>query len=583
MRSGGSLVFLVTFEFRFFLTVNIFIALPRSIHIILNQILSMTRNTTAPVNPPLFAARHGFIQGIKGITILTLLILFSLNASSQLAINANGGPPDSSAILDAESTTKGFLPPRMTMTQRNAISNPAAGLLIFNTTTKCLDLYTGEVWIEFCANEGSTDVVHNIGSGGSCNNSGIYGIYEIGTPLTVTDSVQIEVNVISIGAWSMSTNTVNGYSFSGSGTYTTPGLQLVTLNGSGTPLIAQTDNFTVTANMDGGTCTFDVTVANNVAHNIGSGGSCNNTSVNGSYETGIPLTGANNVQIEVDVTKIGDWSMSTNTVNGYGFSGNGSYSVTGTQMVTLDGSGTPVLAQTDNFTVTANNSGGTCTFDVTVQSPPPTTIQCGETFTYGEVTNSTTGDTWLDKNLGADQVATAKNDHLAYGSLFQWGRLIDEHECINWSGSGSGTPWHGITHTRSTTDDPGHSDFVAYAATPFDWRDPQNPNLWQGENGINNPCPPGFRLPTYTELDNERATFSPMNSNGAYASPLKFAMAGFRSYANGNLNDAGSYGMYWTSTVLSIDTRYLDIRSSQAIMQNFGHHAEGYSVRCIKD
>ena len=437
----------------------------------------MTKNSTVPVNPPLFVARHGFIHGIKGITILTLLILFSLNASSQVAINANGDPADNSAILDAESTTKGFLPPRMTMTQRNAISNPAAGLLIFNTTTKCLDLYTGEAWIEFCTNEGNSDVVHNIGSGGSCDNTGVYGIYEIGTPLTVADSVQIEVNVTSIGAWSMSTNTVNGYSFSGSGTYTTPGLQLVTLNGSGTPLTAQTDNFTVTANM----------------------------------------------------------------------------------------------------------GGGTCTFDVTVQNSSPTTTQCGETYTYGEVTNGTTGDTWLDKNLGADQVATAKDDHLAYGSLFQWGRLIDEHECITWSGSGSGTPWHGVTNTRSTTDDPGHSDFIAYGATPFDWRNPQNTNLWQGENGINNPCPPGFRLPTYTELDNERATFSPMNSNGAYASPLKFAMAGFRSYANGNLNDAGSYGMYWTSSVWGINTRYLDIRSSHAIMQDTGHHAEGYSVRCIKD
>ncbi len=47
-----------------------------------------------------------------------------------------------SAILNVSSTTKGFLPPRMTTTQRDAISSPAAGLMIYNTTTRKLNVFT---------------------------------------------------------------------------------------------------------------------------------------------------------------------------------------------------------------------------------------------------------------------------------------------------------------------------------------------------------------------------------------------------------------------------------------------------------
>lgn len=53
-----------------------------------------------------------------------------------------GGQPAASAQADIQSTTKGFLPPRMTTTQRDAISSPAAGLIIYNTTTNKLNVYT---------------------------------------------------------------------------------------------------------------------------------------------------------------------------------------------------------------------------------------------------------------------------------------------------------------------------------------------------------------------------------------------------------------------------------------------------------
>ncbi|MEI7980501.1 MAG: hypothetical protein WCI71_02540 [Bacteroidota bacterium] len=55
--------------------------------------------------------------------------------------------PDNSAILDVSSSTKGFLPPRMTTIQRDAITSPVAGLTIYNTSKNCNDTYNGSFWV----------------------------------------------------------------------------------------------------------------------------------------------------------------------------------------------------------------------------------------------------------------------------------------------------------------------------------------------------------------------------------------------------------------------------------------------------
>jgi hypothetical protein len=53
---------------------------------------------------------------------------------------------NASAVLQADSTTKGFLPPRMTTTQRDAITSPPEGLEIYNLTTHKKNVYTGSAW-----------------------------------------------------------------------------------------------------------------------------------------------------------------------------------------------------------------------------------------------------------------------------------------------------------------------------------------------------------------------------------------------------------------------------------------------------
>jgi len=192
--------------------------------------------------------------------------------------------------------------------------------------------------------------------------------------------------------------------------------------------------------------------------------------------------------------------------------------------------------------------------------------------TYGTVSHN--GKCWMDRNLGASQsqVATAYNDSAAYGDLFQWGRLDDGHQ----------TRTSATTSNLSSTDNPGHSNFILAPDSPYDWRSPQNNNLWQGVTGTNNPCPSGWRIPTETELDNERLNWSSQDYNGAFASPLKLTAGGYRLYSNGSLSSVGSYGFYWSSTVSGTNARSLYFRSTDAGMYG-GSRANGFSVRCVQD
>lgn len=67
-----------------------------------------------------------------------------ITSTGQLGIGT--ATPAASAILDVSSTSKGFLPPRMTITQRNAITNPEVGLVIFCTDCDELQFYNGSLW-----------------------------------------------------------------------------------------------------------------------------------------------------------------------------------------------------------------------------------------------------------------------------------------------------------------------------------------------------------------------------------------------------------------------------------------------------
>lgn len=86
---------------------------------------------------------------MKNITLIVIICCLFINPSlfSQVGIGTNA--PDSSAILELESTQKGFLPSRMTTEQRDSIQNPAIGLVIYNLDCHCINFFNGDQWVEY--------------------------------------------------------------------------------------------------------------------------------------------------------------------------------------------------------------------------------------------------------------------------------------------------------------------------------------------------------------------------------------------------------------------------------------------------
>jgi len=214
-----------------------------------------------------------------------------------------------------------------------------------------------------------------------------------------------------------------------------------------------------------------------------------------------------------------------------------------------------------------------------------------ESATYQEVTSGT-GKTWLDRNLGATQVATSSTDADSYGDLYQWGRNTDGHE----------------KRDSDTSDDP--VDDTAAAGTSFitnngDWLSTNttsqavNDARWNsGSEGTpvkvvaNDPCPTGYRIPTGAELDAERniggtgswGTGSEQNSAaGAFASVLKLPVPGTLSRVNAMISSINKYGYYWSSTVSGTNALSLLIGNNVARIYSGRSRAFGLSVRCIKE
>lgn len=236
---------------------------------------------------------------------------------------------------------------------------------------------------------------------------------------------------------------------------------------------------------------------------------------------------------------------------------------------TVDGSGTGSFISS----ITGLLSGSTYYLRAYATNSFGTTY--GKVFSFSTAVHtvtSTTGKVWMDRNLGASRVAISSTDAEAYGDLYQWGRVTDGHEKRNSQ----------TTFTLSSSDTPGHGSFITVNNLYDDWRSLQNDYLWQGINGTNNPCPEGFRIPTKAEWQAEVDTWGNKYSSGAFASPLKLTVAGYRSDF-GSLNVAGFFGGYWSATMIETYAYLLSFNNGINASMDLSSRANGFSVRCIKD
>jgi uncharacterized protein (TIGR02145 family) len=405
--------------------------------------------------------------------ILLLILVIPKITLTQVGIGTN--TPASSSILEISSTSKGFLAPRLTTSERDAMVNPANGLQIFNITTGCLNYFIDNTWFEKCG----TQITSSIGEL-KCHEANLNGTITNGSSIS-----NVTVNIPYTGAYSVS---------------------------YGNQTISSTGVNGITANLSASTL------------------------FNGSGDLFFTLTG------------------------------------------------TPTSAGNAEFALSI--AGESCTFKVPVlidlaSQYPSGTINCyGQGYTnIVEVTNPNTGKIWMDRNLGALNAATGLTDDSAYGDLYQWGRRSDGHQCRNSL----------TTSTLATSEQPLTSYFIkvnsSISLPPNNWLATPNDNLWQGVNGVNNPCPIGFRLPTETEFENERLSWNYNNHNGAFYSVLRLTLGGSRANSAGNLYSVTTNGRYWTSTIDGVYAKYMYITSSPSpdayIFTN--QRAHGVSVRCIKN
>jgi len=108
------------------------------------SLVGATLNVPTPASGNTLYSADDTLAGARTVNMNSLALGFT-NAAAGVAIGT--ATADASSILDLTSTTEGFLPPRMTTVQMNAIGSPAEGLMIFDTTTKQWMGYNGTSWV----------------------------------------------------------------------------------------------------------------------------------------------------------------------------------------------------------------------------------------------------------------------------------------------------------------------------------------------------------------------------------------------------------------------------------------------------
>jgi hypothetical protein len=124
-----------------------------------------------------------------GFVVVAALSTTTIFAQVDAKIGTNPGTKLPSAVLELESTTKGFLLPRMNAGQMNAIVAPATGLAVYNTDASCTFIYKGAAWVSLCdsATNGLTKSGSVISLGGALT-----------TPTTITTSGANPLNIMGL-------------------------------------------------------------------------------------------------------------------------------------------------------------------------------------------------------------------------------------------------------------------------------------------------------------------------------------------------------------------------------------------------
>lgn len=122
--------------------------------------------------------------------LLAVLVAGTNQVFAQIKIGDNPGTIDPNAVLELESTTKGFILPRMTAVQRNAISSPAQGMMVYDTDATCTFVYRGTAWYSLCS---VSDLTASNGVTRTANDFKLGGALTSGTTITTSGTNNLTI------------------------------------------------------------------------------------------------------------------------------------------------------------------------------------------------------------------------------------------------------------------------------------------------------------------------------------------------------------------------------------------------------
>lgn len=297
---------------------------------------------------------------------------------------------------------------------------------------------------------------------------------------------------------------------------------------------------------------------------------------------------ANNVTMDILYTDGNGGSFGEQTIISSGVTGLSANLASGT-FAEGDGSLTYIISGTPNTSGTAsfaiNIGGQSCTISLNVAADFSAQYPTGSNFgpdgptAIVDIVSPVTGRIWMDRNLGATQPATSSDDEDSFGFYYQAGRGTDGHQIRNSNLT---------TSVSFNSDQPGHGDFITVSFPNSDWRNPVNELLWEGPNGINNPCPNGYRPPTSSEMLDEFENAPTYGIGGGFYSHIRFTKGGWRRPTIGLIPGPGTVvnegvGHYWTAVpgigVTINSSGLLNVTASYTTANS----AVGRCIRCIKD
>ncbi|WP_143824842.1 hypothetical protein [Myroides sp. N17-2] len=295
---------------------------------------------------------------------LFLLLVFSISVNGQ-TVNRGARISDNSVtkengnrglydlgILDLESIEKGFLLPRMSTNQRDAIvinESNDKGLLIFNTSTGCVNYYnsTKKSWVSLCGD--ILPAIFTITSS-QCNDLKVLGNYYQDRELDGSNGIVVSVTVAKAGMYEVLVSTNNGYAFRAKGTFPDTGVYQIYLKGDGKPKIGHSrdlntgeplvpgDLLTISLNGLKSTCVDKYNFVEKPMPNF----KITNAVANGKYLKGVEVDASNTMTVTVNVTQGGKLVFYTSLANGVEFKGTKIVNSTGITTVVLQSSGTPI-------------------------------------------------------------------------------------------------------------------------------------------------------------------------------------------------------------------------------------------------